>query len=85
MVTTTANPTVWYDRAERQVHTVNCKAFAWQQPRTANRFIVDSDCKVLVWMEARTEFADEYDGGFFTEHHQLSAAIAKRILRMDGV
>ena len=79
----TANPTVWHDGCEREIYAVNCRAFSTQQPRTANRVIVDADCNVLVWKAS--DAVDEFDGGYFTAGHSLSVAMIAKIRRMAGV
>ena len=79
----TANPTVWIDGADREIFTIACRAFSTQQPRTANRAIVDSDCNVLVWKASNA--VDEFEGGYFTAGHSLSHAMIAKIRRMAGV
>ena len=79
----TANQTVWHDGCEREIFAISCRAFSTQQPRTANRAIVDSDCNVLVWKAS--DAVDEFDGGYFTPGHSLSRAVIAKVRRMAGV
>lgn len=69
---------------EREVLSICCKAFAWQSAGELNRVIVDSDCRIKVWMATTEEFIQEYDGGFFTDMHTLRSDIQRKIQKRIG-
>lgn len=70
---------------ERKVLSIRGKAFPWQKAGAENRVIVDADCRILVWIQTDCEYIQDYENGYFTEHHSLRIDVQRKIRMLLGL